>query len=153
MNKVSLLLSGQQKSIDSPLDIWNFRSSRPEVFCKNSVLRNFQKFTEDLCKSPFFNKVADLRSTTLLKKKLWHRCFSVNFVKFPRTLFYIELLGCCFWNLLKVQFSRNTYQVPESFQIRLFQNKKRGLKTWNSLRVEVTACGIYRIELNKECKF
>ena len=34
------------------------RSSRPEVFCKKSVLRNFTKFTEKhLCWSLSFNKV------------------------------------------------------------------------------------------------
>ena len=38
-----------------------------------------------LCQSIFFNKVAGLRSATLLKKKLWHRCFPVNFAKFLRT--------------------------------------------------------------------
>ena len=27
---------------------------------------------------------------TLLKKRLWHRCFPVNFVKFLRTPFYRE---------------------------------------------------------------
>ena len=35
------------------------RSSRPEVFCKQGVLRNFAKFTgKHLCQSLFFNKVA-----------------------------------------------------------------------------------------------
>ena len=35
------------------------RSSRPEVFCKKGVLRNFAKFTgKHLCQSLFFNKVA-----------------------------------------------------------------------------------------------
>ena len=35
------------------------RSSRPEVFCKNGVLRNFAKFTgKHLYQSLFFNKVA-----------------------------------------------------------------------------------------------
>ena len=39
----------------------NYRSSRPEVFCKKSVLVNFTKFTgKHLCQSFFFNKVADL---------------------------------------------------------------------------------------------
>ena len=33
--------------------------SRPEVFSKKDILRNFAKFTgEHLCHSPFFNKVA-----------------------------------------------------------------------------------------------
>ena len=52
----------------------------PEVFCKKGGLRNFAKFTgKNLCQSLFFNKVAGLR--------LWHRCFPVNFAKFPRTPF------------------------------------------------------------------
>ena len=62
------------------------RSIRLEVFCKKGVLRNFAKFTgKHLCQSLFFNKVAGLRSTTLLKKGLWHKCFPVNFVKFLST--------------------------------------------------------------------
>ena len=34
----------------------------------------------------FFNKVADLRPETLLKKRLQHKCFPVNFAKFLRIL-------------------------------------------------------------------
>ena len=46
------------------------RSSRPEVFCKTGVLRNFAKFTgKHLCQTLFFNKVAGLRPVTLLKKR------------------------------------------------------------------------------------
>ena len=75
------------------------RSSRQDVFCKKGVLRNFTKFTgKHLCQSLFFNKVAGLRPATLLKKKLWHRCFPVNFVKFLRTPFIIEHL---WWLLLE----------------------------------------------------
>ena len=33
-----------------------------------------------------------LRPATLLKKRLWHRCFPVNFAKFLRTPFLIEHL-------------------------------------------------------------
>ena len=63
-----------------------FRSSRPEVFCKKGVLRNFAKFTvKHLWQRLFFNKVSGLCPATLLKKNLWHRCFPVNFVKFLRT--------------------------------------------------------------------
>ena len=69
------------------------RSTRPEVFSKKGVLRNFTKFTgKHLCQSLFFNKVAGLRLATLLKKRLWYRCFPVNFVKFLRTPFL--LLNC-----------------------------------------------------------
>ena len=74
------------------------RSSRPEVFCKKSVLRNFTKFTgKHLCQGLFFNKVAGLRAATLLKKRLWHRCFAENFGKYLRTPFFSEHLR---WLLL-----------------------------------------------------
>ena len=52
---------------------------------QKGVLKNFTKF--------FFNKVADLKPATLLKKKLWHRCFPVNFVKFLRTPFLQNISG------------------------------------------------------------
>ena len=62
-----------------------------EVFCKKDVLKNFAKFTgQHLYQSLFFNKVAVLRPSTLLKKRPWHRCFPVNFVNFLRTPFYKE---------------------------------------------------------------
>ena len=75
-------------SIDTEFCCYMYRSNRPEVFCKKGVLRNFATFTgKHLCQSLYFNKVAGLKPATLLKKRFWHRCFSVNFVKFLRTLF------------------------------------------------------------------
>ena len=77
-----------------------YRSSRPEVFCKKGGLRNFTKFSgKHLCQRLFFNKVAGLRTATLLKKRLWHKCFPVNFAKFQRTPFLTEHLR---WLLLRV---------------------------------------------------
>ena len=74
------------------------RSSCAEVFCKNGALRNFAKLTgKHLCQSLFFNKVADLTPATLLKRRLWHRCFPVSFVKFLGTPFFTEYL---WWLLL-----------------------------------------------------
>ena len=62
------------------------RSSLLRCSMKNDVLRNFTKFTaKHLCQSVFFNKIAGLRPATLLKKRLWHRYFPVNFAKFLRT--------------------------------------------------------------------
>ena len=64
------------------------RSSRLEVFYTKRVIRNFAKLSgKHLSQSHFFNKVARLRPTTLLKKRLWRRCFSVKFEKFLRTPF------------------------------------------------------------------
>ena len=52
-----------------------------KVFCKKEVPRNFTKFTRN-----------DLRPATLLKKRLWHSCFPVSFVKFLSIPFLIEHL-------------------------------------------------------------
>ena len=55
---------------------------------REGVLRSFTKFIgKHLCQSISLNKVAGLRTGTLLKKRLWHRCFPVNFAKFLRTHF------------------------------------------------------------------
>ena len=83
------------------------RSSHQRCSIKEGVLRNFTKFTgKHLCQSLFFNKVADLRPrpSTLLNKRLWHRCFPVNFVKFLRTPFLQNTSGGCFWILIKTSF-------------------------------------------------
>ena len=52
-----------------------YRSSRRRWSARKGVLRNFAKFTgKCLCQS--------------LKKRLWHRCFAVNFAKFLGTPFW-----------------------------------------------------------------
>ena len=65
-----------------PLNLrpWPFpyRSSLRRCFLKKGVLGNFTKFTvKHLSQRLFFNK--------LLKKKLWHRCPTLNIVTFLRT--------------------------------------------------------------------
>ena len=78
------------------------RSSCPEVFCKKGILRNFAKFTgKHLCHSFLFNSVASLRPATLLKKRLWHRCFPKNFSKFLGTPFLTEHLRWLFLDRLQ----------------------------------------------------
>ena len=70
------------------------RNSHQRCSMKKGVLRNFTKFTgKHLCQSLFFNKVADLRLATFLKKRLWHRCFPVIFAKFLRTPFLQNTSG------------------------------------------------------------
>ena len=80
---------------------------------QSDVLRNSAKFTgKHLCQSLFFNEVAGLWPPTLLKKKLWHRCFPVNFVKFLRTPFHIEHL---LWLLLKNKKSGFTIEKQRQY--------------------------------------
>ena len=61
---------------------------------KKGVLKSFAKFTgKYLCQSLFFNNVAGLTPATLFKKRLWHRCFPVNFCEICKNTFFTEL----FW--------------------------------------------------------
>ena len=93
-----LLFLKKTLAITTNLTNYLARSSRPEVFCIKGVLRDLTKFTgKHLCQSLFFIKAADLTPRTLLKKRRWHSCFPVKFVKFLRTPFYTEHL---WWLLL-----------------------------------------------------
>ena len=57
-----------------------------EVSYKKGLLKHFAKFTRKyLCWNLFFNKLANLRP--LFNKRLQHRCFLVNFMKFLRIPF------------------------------------------------------------------
>ena len=71
-----------------------FRSSQQSCSIKKAVLQNLIKFTgKHLCQNLFSNKVADLNSATLLKNRLWHRCFPLNFAKFLRKSFLQNTSG------------------------------------------------------------
>ena len=64
------------------------------MFYKKGVLKNFAKFTgKHTWQSPFSNKLTDPTPAPVSKKKLWHRCFPVDFAKFVRAPFFIEHLG------------------------------------------------------------
>ena len=55
----------------------NFQNT--EAALTGGALKSFTKFTrKHLCQSLFFNKVADLSPSTLLKKSLRHRCFPAS---------------------------------------------------------------------------
>ena len=82
----------------------NYRSSHRRRSVKKDVVRNFAKFTgKHLCQRLFFNKVA---KATLLKKRLWRRCFPVNFAKFVRTPFLQNTSGRL---LLQLLFTAHSY--------------------------------------------
>ena len=80
------------------------RSSRSEVFLGKGVLRNFAKFRgKYLCQS--------------LKKRLWYKCFPVNFAKFLRTYFSQNTSGRLLLKI-KLLFIHNSEKTtPIYFQI------------------------------------
>ena len=103
------LISFNENLTDFNQNMCFYRSSRPEVFYKKVVLRCFAKFTgKHLCQGLFFNKVAGLTPATLLRKRLLHRCFPVNFAKFLRTPFLTEhLRRLLVFLVLKVHFTND----------------------------------------------
>ena len=67
-----------------------FSSSRPEVFCKKFILKNFAKFTgKHLCQGLFFNKVAGLRphACNSIKKETPALVFSCEFCEISNNTF------------------------------------------------------------------
>ena len=82
------------------MEVFNFSNLLSvEVVAQWCFVKKVFLETLHLCQSLFFNKVAGLRPAALLKKRLWHRCFPVNFAKFLRTTFLTEHLR---WLLLLV---------------------------------------------------
>ena len=93
------------------------RSSRPKMFYRKGVLKNFTKFTgKYLCQSLFFDKVAALRQVSDTTR-LRHRCFLVIFAKCLRILFLYKTPGGYFY-ILYYHCARKplTYQLPGSAQ-------------------------------------
>ena len=118
-----------------------FRSSRPEVFCKKSVLRDFAKFTgKHLCQSLFINNFAD--QVTLAQ------VFTVNFATFWRTPFLTEHL----WWLPLVLQNRCFYKFPDINQkisvLKSLFNTVRGLKAQNFIEKE-TPTQVFPCEYHK----
>ena len=67
-----------------------FRSSHQRCSLKISVLKNFKKLTR---KAPVPESLSLSGACMfILKKRLWHRHFPVNFTKFLRTPFFTEHL-------------------------------------------------------------
>ena len=64
-----------------------YRSSRPEVFCKKVVLKNFGKFTgKRLCQSLYFDKVAG-QASNFIKIETLAQVFSCEFSKISKNTF------------------------------------------------------------------
>ena len=86
INAVFLLFQEHQKETKIHQII---RSSHRRCSIKKGILNNFTKFTgKHLCQGLFLHKIAGLRPAALLKKRLLHRFFPTNFVKFLRTSFF-----------------------------------------------------------------
>ena len=100
-NRYILRFSGDHQKI--------FRSSRPEVFCRKGVLKSFTNSQESTCaRVSFLIKLrawgkpkVKVNTFNFITKRIWHRCFHVNFARFLRTAF---LQNTSEWLLLTIAF-------------------------------------------------
>ena len=115
-------LANETVNYDTKAEAYVMRQS-PRCAPWNSVLRNFTKFTE---------KYLGL-SATFLKKRLWHRCFPVSFVKFLRTLFLTEQL---LWLLLYVTiWARSVSYLKRAVLLKFEQVSEAVVHRFSSKRV------------------
>ena len=87
-------------TLSAEKSLYFLRGSQQECSIKQVLLENSQNSQENTCARVFFKKVQGLSPATLLKKRLWHRCFLVNFTKFLRTSFLQNTSGRCFWTMI-----------------------------------------------------
>ena len=71
------------KSQKQPLADW-------QMLFKIHVLKNFAIFTGKRVLGSLFNKAASLNACYFIKKRLQHRCFLVNIMKFLLTFFFYK---------------------------------------------------------------
>ena len=87
------------------------RSSHQRCSRKLAFLRILQNSLETpVLDSPFY-KILGLRLASFLKKRLWYRCFPVNFAIFQELLFHRTPSGDRFWWLCD-SISCKKYQSP-----------------------------------------
>ena len=86
-----------------------------------------------------FNTVTGLRPATLLKTRLWHRCFAVSFAKFLRTTFYIEhLVTTSYFIQFPKQFLHSDY-IFVYFHFHLFIWPTTDFKQWLKISFRASA--------------
>ena len=74
--------------------------------------------------SLFFNKKQASSSQLYFNKRLWDRCFPVNFGKFLRTYFLIEQLWWLLLNFTKIVFLKYEFGISFKKQFEKSQTKK-----------------------------
>ena len=68
------------------------------VLLEKLFLEISQKFTENICQSLFFNKVADLRpqACNFIKKETLTQVFSCGFCEISKVVFFLRVPNCHF---------------------------------------------------------
>ena len=74
------------------------RVNYTEAVTKGALLKKSQNSQRDTCVRVSFLIKLQAEACNFIKKRLWYKCFPVNFTKFLRTLFFVEHLR---WLLLR----------------------------------------------------
>ena len=114
------------------------------MFCKKSVLKNFVSLIR---KQPvlesLFIKAAGLKVCNFIKMRLQHKCFSVKYAKFLRTLI-VKII--CERLLLHFQSSPNRHLLLQSQQWK-HQNNVNNLFKVNNKREQKDVKGVVLLSL------
>lgn len=93
LSRIICILSASFTFASSKISLVLCRRSNSQLLHKIGVLRKLATFTDkQLCRSFFIKKVATL---FLLKKKILHRYFFMNFARFSRNSFLYSTPGDC----------------------------------------------------------
>ena len=119
------------------------RSSHWRCSVKKMFLEILQNSLENTCaRFSFLIKLqasGNRHQTTLLKKRLWHRCFPVNFLKFLRTHFLQNTSGLLLRNRYTIIGHVNMYLVKtnweKSWHVPCLAEKKETFLRWFSSSV------------------
>ena len=87
---------------------------------KKVFLKISQNLNENTCARVSF---LSLRPATLLKERLWHRCFLVNFVKLLRGTIFIEQLWWLLLFLYGISLKMNVYPCFKGWKICKYAEK------------------------------
>ena len=98
------------------------------------MLRNSQNSQENNCASVSFLINRGLKPVTLLKKRLWHWCFPVNFAKLLRTHYFTKHL----WATVYMKRSTLIIYTIDTSTYKKRQTKKIVLKTFNFRSVRLS---------------
>ena len=111
---------------------------RPEVSYKTDVRKHFRS-----------SRPVRLRPATLLKMRLWHRCFPVNFVKFLRIPYFTEHPR---WLLLTFRKIHRRFTIQNwKFTIQIANsqihnvNSQFKIRCWSLLLIKMFSCKFYKI--------
>ena len=97
----------------------------------SGALKSFAKFTgKHLWQSLSFDKLANYRLAPLLKKRLQHRCFHMNFTKFLQTAF-LQNENYCFCNKTSTEtsFKNDGWCVP------WFEHRGNSFTSFSSIKL------------------